>query len=96
MATHETQEFEMARPKIGIFSALFAVGGVLAWRWVQSRRSAQPPLARDLTRWEDEGGAVRPPAQPVAAVQAGTSAHRLNGNGADHAASGEPWPFPRS
>jgi hypothetical protein len=87
----------MARPRIGVFGALFAVGSVLAWRWVQKQRAAQPPLARDLTRWEGEGGSVTTPAQPVApAVQAAPTAHRHNGNGADHGATGDAWPFPRS
>ncbi|WP_109478466.1 hypothetical protein [Paraburkholderia sp. C35] len=84
----------MARPKIGVFGALFAVGSVLAWRWVQQRRAAQPPLARDITRWEDEGGSVTAPAPAAPAAQlASATAPLRNGNGADHS---EPWPFPRS
>ena len=87
----------MARPRIGIFGALFAVGSVLAWRWVQRQRAATPPLARDLTRWEGEGGSVsadRDALQP-ATLPGGT--HPRVGNGADHsAAGGGSWPFPRS
>ncbi|GAB2887358.1 hypothetical protein GCM10027093_23110 [Paraburkholderia jirisanensis] len=85
----------MARPKIGIFGALFAVGSVLAWRWVQKQRAAQAVPARDLTRWEGEGGAVTndQPLHPKAL--AGTT-HPRSANGADHSASGDAWPFPRS
>lgn len=83
----------MARPKIGVFGALFAVGSVLAWRWVQKQRAAQQPLARDLTRWEGEGGAVTESAQPAPGAQLTPAAHLRNGNGADHS---DPWPFPRS
>jgi hypothetical protein len=87
----------MARPRIGIFGALFAVGGVLAWRWVQRQRAAQPPLARDLTRWEGEGGNVTEFETNVGGPRA-TLAHASNGtgNGADHSATGDAWPFPRS
>ncbi|MDQ7981396.1 hypothetical protein QYH69_29625 [Paraburkholderia sp. SARCC-3016] len=86
----------MARPRIGIFSALFAIGGMLAWRWAQNRRAAQAATVRDLTRWEGEGGSVsadRDALQP-ATLPGGT--HPRAGNGADHAASGGAWPFPRS
>ncbi|MFC0575645.1 hypothetical protein [Paraburkholderia solisilvae] len=85
----------MARPRIGVFGALFAVGGMLAWRWAQKRRAAQTATARDLTRWEGEGGAVAD-AQPVqpAALPGGTQPR--GANGADHGAAGGAWPFPRS
>jgi len=88
----------MARPKIGIFGALCAMGGVLAWRWMQKRRSAQTTLHRDLTRWEGEGGAVTEtvPTATVSSAALPTSARLLNGNGADHSATGDAWPFPRS
>jgi hypothetical protein len=84
----------MARPKIGVFGALFAVGSLLAWRWVQNKRAAQQPLARDLTRWEGEGGAVTE-ADQTPAAQLAPASHLRNGNGADHSASGDAWPFPR-
>jgi hypothetical protein len=83
----------MARPRIGIFGALFAVGSVLAWRWVQKQRAAQAPLARDLTRWENEGGAVTEPQQPAPGAQMTPATHLRRGNGADHS---DAWPFPRS
>ncbi|MBP0591628.1 hypothetical protein J8I87_18215 [Paraburkholderia sp. LEh10] len=84
----------MARPKIGVFGALFAVGSVLAWRWVQRQRAAQAPLARDLTRWEGEGGSVTEP-QHAPGAEVAPAAHLRSGNGADHGASGDAWPFPR-
>ncbi|MFM0647293.1 hypothetical protein PQR14_23465 [Paraburkholderia bryophila] len=90
----------MGRPRIGIFGALMALGGFLAVRYVQQRnRAAQGPAARELSRWEGEGGAVAAPVAPaatVAAVNPDTpGAHGTNGaahpNGHDAA-----WPFPRS
>jgi hypothetical protein len=77
----------MARPSIGIFGALFAVGGVLAWKWVQSQDAAGRRTARDLSRWEDEGGKVLTPAS------AGASG--VNGHGAV-GGTAEAWHFPRS
>ncbi|GJH15426.1 hypothetical protein CBA19CS22_02810 [Caballeronia novacaledonica] len=78
----------MARPSIGIFGALFAVGSVLAWKWVQSQDLAGRRAARDLNRWEDEGGKVLSPS-------AGASAKAVNGHGV---VGGTPdaWHFPRS
>ncbi|TAM53801.1 MAG: hypothetical protein EPN57_08550 [Paraburkholderia sp.] len=48
----------MARPRIGVFGALIAVGGMIAWRWAQKHRASQARLAGELSRWEGEGGAV--------------------------------------
>lgn len=89
----------MARPRIGIFGALVAVGGVLAWRWAQKHRASQAHLNRELSRWEDEGGAVvnvaqAAPAAPmtpggVAPASGATGSNRSNG-------LGEAWPFPHS
>ncbi|WP_411829022.1 hypothetical protein [Paraburkholderia kururiensis] len=86
----------MARQKIGIFGALVAVGGVLAWRWAQKHRASQAWLNRDLSRWEEEGGAVvnttdatqQAPAHSMAAQHA-------MANGEDHSARRDAWPFPR-
>jgi len=44
----DKEKFDMARPKIGIFGAMMAVGGLLAWRWAQRRRASQANLNRDL------------------------------------------------
>jgi hypothetical protein len=93
----------MARPKIGIFGALMAVGGLLAWRWVQRQRASQPPLARDINRWEGEGGAVvsasQTPGTQTALKPASASSGLPNGaaNGSAHpGGSGDAWPFPHS
>jgi hypothetical protein len=98
----DNKEFAMGRPKIGIFGALVALGGFLALRYVQRNRVAQVPAARELSRWEGEGGTVATPPAPassVATASAGPSTpdttHGANGsahaNGKDAA-----WPFPRS
>jgi hypothetical protein len=87
----------MARP-IGIFGALMALGGFLAVRYVQRKRAGQFPSARELSRWEGEGGAVATPvpsAPSLTTESASASTHGANGsahaNGDDQA-----WPFPRS
>jgi hypothetical protein len=90
----------MARPKIGIFGALMALGGFLAVRYVQHRRAAHYPVARELSRWEDEGGAVAAPAPgaPASSQKAEGASPGTNGaNGSAHAnGDGGAWPFPRS
>ncbi|MFM0124482.1 hypothetical protein P0D73_37345 [Paraburkholderia sp. RL18-101-BIB-B] len=91
----------MARPKIGIFGALMALGGFLAVRYVQQRnRAAQVPVARELSRWENEGGTVAAPAAPTAnqattAGDANPSEHGANGSVYPNG-NGGAWPFPRS
>jgi hypothetical protein len=92
----------MARPKIGIFGALVAVGGLLAWRWAQKHRASQANLNRELSRWEDEGGTVAPTTQAAPtvanapAVAAGGTSPAAT-NGASHPNGlGEAWPFPHS
>ncbi|HEY4297660.1 MAG TPA: hypothetical protein VGM85_14405 [Paraburkholderia sp.] len=88
----------MARP-IGIFGALMALGGFLAVRYVQHKRAAHFPSARELSRWEGEGGAVATPAGGVTAQTAGPgagpSAPGVNGS-AHSNGDGRAWPFPRS
>ena len=87
----------MARP-IGIFGALMALGGFLAVRYVQHRRAAHVPSARELSRWEGEGGAVASPAAPAgnaAMESAAPGAHGANGS-AQANGDGRAWPFPRS
>jgi hypothetical protein len=86
----------MARAKFGLFGALFAVGGVLAWRWVQSQRDASKRATRELQRWEGEGGKVITPAS--ASVATPVSPVRPS-NGQRHGALGgtpEAWHFPHS
>jgi hypothetical protein len=89
----------MARPKIGIFGALMALGAFLAVRYLQRNRAAQLPAARELTRWEGEGGAVATPATPsgnaMAAESASPDAHGANAPGRANGNDGA-WPFPRS
>ncbi|RKE24390.1 hypothetical protein B0G76_8277 [Paraburkholderia sp. BL23I1N1] len=95
----------MGRPKIRIFGVLMALGGVLALRYVQRNRAAQALAARELSRWEGEGGTVATPATPatpsgsVSAASAGPStpdaAHGANGSARSNG-QGDAWPFPRS
>jgi hypothetical protein len=81
----------MARPGIGIFGALFAVGSVLAWRWSQAQRNNARRGMRELNRWEDEGGKVIAPSAAIAPPRP-----------SDDAANGvlggtrDAWHFPRS
>ncbi|HEX7912972.1 MAG TPA: hypothetical protein VF534_33425 [Paraburkholderia sp.] len=89
----------MARPKIGIFGALVALGGYMAFRYVQRSRSAQASAARDLSRWEGEGGAVAvasaaPSVNEVAAVHTVRVAPGANGSVFPDG-NGGAWPFPR-
>jgi hypothetical protein len=76
----------MARHSFGLFSALFAIGGVLAWKWVQSQDASQRRPMRDISRWEDEGGKVLTPA---------SAAHAVNGSSTVGGTS-DAWHFPRS
>ncbi|MFM0734579.1 hypothetical protein PQQ52_29275 [Paraburkholderia sediminicola] len=92
----------MGRPKIGIFGALMALGGFLALRYVQRNRAAQIPVARELSRWEDEGGTVATPPTPAGSVTAASAvastpdtAHGANGSAHPNGKEGA-WPFPRS
>ncbi|WP_233862658.1 hypothetical protein [Paraburkholderia adhaesiva] len=88
---------------VGAFGALLAVGalgataGMMAKHWAQRHRAQRTSYYRDLSRWEDEGGALATNGSGGSAVVAfsadrpGTAsdtAHRGDG------AAGEPWPFP--
>lgn len=93
----------MARPKIGVFGALVAVGGMIAWRWAQKHRASQARLTGELNRWEGEGGAVATQsAQPAAApsMSAGGPGPGVASNGAGQGAFGhvggtrDAWIFP--
>jgi hypothetical protein len=77
----------MARHSIGLFGALFAVGSVLAWKWVQSKDAAGRRTMRDLNVWEDEGGKVLTPSSAAGAP--------VNGQGAV-GGTADAWHFPRS
>ena len=80
----------MARPKIGILGALVAVSGMLAWRWVQKHRASQTRLVQELSRWENEGGAVAVSTQAAPLLApARRSRSALSGGAAPGA-----WRFP--
>jgi hypothetical protein len=88
----------MARPKLGLFGVLFAVGSVLAWKWAQAQRDAAKRAPRELNRWEGEGGKVVTPASASASEPA-ASAKPANGNGTGNGALGgtsDAWHFPHS
>lgn len=96
----------MAHPRIGIFGALVAVGGVIAWRWAQKHRAAQARLSSELNRWEAEGGALASTAQaaPVEAavgdvskVSPGDVSPSAVPNGRAHVGgTRDAWRFPHS
>jgi len=89
----------MARPKFGLFGALFAIGSVLAWRWAQAQRDASKRGARELHRWEDEGGKVVTPASASAASAVAPATPAKPSNGVCNGALGstpEAWNFPHS
>ncbi|HEY2021115.1 hypothetical protein [Paraburkholderia sp.] len=83
----------MARPTIGIFGALMALGGFLAVRYVQQKRTGQLSPARELNRWENEGGAVVA-ARPGEVTTAAPAARSTNGSGQANRQD-RAWPFPR-
>ncbi|WP_233828937.1 hypothetical protein [Paraburkholderia sp. ZP32-5] len=83
----------MARPTIGIFGALMALGGFLAVRYVQNKRTGQFSPARELSRWENEGGAVAA-ARPAEVAAAAPATQSTNGSGQMNG-EGRAWPFPR-
>jgi hypothetical protein len=89
----------MARPKFGLFGALFAIGSVLAWRWAQAQRDASKRGARELHRWEDEGGKVVTPASASTVPPVPPAAPAKPSNGVGNGALGstpEAWNFPHS
>ncbi|MBN3852392.1 MULTISPECIES: hypothetical protein [unclassified Paraburkholderia] len=93
----------MSKNKPGLFGTLMAVGalgataGMLALRWSQRHRMQRQHLHRDLSRWEDEGGALSETAgalNAAAAKPADETATRASG--AADEANGNAWPFPTS
>ncbi|CAE6699962.1 hypothetical protein [Paraburkholderia haematera] len=89
----------MGRPKIGIFGALVALSGYLAVRYMQRNRAAQALAARELSRWEGEGGTVATSATLSGSASAGPSTpgatQGANGSARPNG-QGDAWPFPRS
>ncbi|WP_153099909.1 hypothetical protein [Paraburkholderia hayleyella] len=88
----------MARLRTGILmGALAAVGGMLVWQWTQKQRASQVRLARELNRWEGEGGSLAPGVAPPlnqAAHEQESARHTLNVE--RRRAGARPWPYPRS
>ncbi len=85
----------MARPKIGIFGALVAVGGMLAWRWALKHRASQARLANELNRWEEEGGAMSASAQSAPHAGQEATPHDVVPNGAGRVGgTRDAWTFP--
>jgi hypothetical protein len=84
----------MARPKIGLFGALFAVGSVLAWKWAQAKRDTARRIPRDLNRWEDEGGKVITPS--TTATSAARPPKGANGSNGAIGSTPDAWHFPHS
>jgi hypothetical protein len=82
----------MARPTIGIFGVLMALGGFLAVRYVRHKRTGQFSAARELSRWENEGGAVA--AAGPGDVAAAPATQGTNGSGQVNG-EGHAWPLPR-
>jgi hypothetical protein len=86
----------------GVFLGAF-LGGAALYLWQKSRRMAPSPLARDITRWEDEGGAVS--TQTAWGEKAGDPIDASNGRALPATRSGgtanpgstpDAWNFPRS
>ena len=87
----------MARPRIGIFGALVAVGGVLAWRLAQKHRASQARLAGELNRWEAEGGALAATTQEApSAMGSQVSPGAMSNGHAQVGGTATAWHFPHS
>jgi hypothetical protein len=79
--------------------ALGATAGMMAWRWSQRHRAQRSSYYRDLSRWEDEGGALASNASGSAAAGVGAEAPGVAASGTaaprqSDGAAGAPWPFP--
>lgn len=87
--------------------ALGATAGMMAWRWSQRHRAQRSSYYRDLSRWEDEGGALASNGAagavaigadvPGAATSAMSAMSATSGTAAirqSDGAAGTPWPFP--
>jgi hypothetical protein len=98
----------MSTNRTNLVGALLAVGalgataGMMAWRWSHRHRMQRASYHRDLTRWEDEGGALATSAHNAAAAAPGKAAETLSAGAAPtsnaarqgNGSAGEPWPFP--
>ena len=79
------------------------LGGAALYLWQKSRRIGVAPLPRDITRWEDEGGAVTSSPQwadKVADQNDAKNGHVTRVAGTDLSrkpgATPDAWNFPRS
>lgn len=82
------------------FLATAVLGGALYWLWQKARQPSGVPHGREITRWEDEGGAVHGGSSEVTGASRGQAA-RMGGSGAAqpaHSGGSTPdaWLFPRS
>jgi hypothetical protein len=91
----------MSRQRLGLFGTLAAMGAVgaaagLAWRWAQRHRAMSAAPARELSRWEGEGGALAEGADSASANGASAGAMTSRGGVAEssNGASSDAWPFP--
>lgn len=84
----------MVRPRIGIFGALVAVGGMIAWRWAQRHRASQARLAGELARWEAEGGALASSTQAAPATAPAMSPGAVPNGHAHVGGTRDAWHFP--
>jgi hypothetical protein len=84
---------------VGTLAAVGAVGAAagLAWRWAQRRRAMSVAPARDLSRWEGEGGALADDGASQNAAN-GVGAGAMTGRGgvaeSSNGAISGAWPFP--
>lgn len=99
----------MLKNRTSLVGALLAVGalgataGMMARRWSQRHRAQRTSYYRDLSRWEDEGGALAanvtngsggPAASVSGADRLGAAASGAEAARQGDGAAGEPWPFP--
>lgn len=86
----------------GVFLGAF-LGGAALYLWQKSRQTVVSPLPRDITRWEDEGGAVH--TQPKWVDKVSDPKDTKNGHATsvvgtdlsgDLGSTPNAWNFPRS
>ncbi len=81
------------------------LGGALVWLWKKTREEGSVAGHREITRWEDEGGAL-PDGEQVRSRKPSRARNRLRvaasdasgGAATDHTVGSTPdaWKFPRS
>ena len=83
------------------FLAAALIGGFAAWLWKQTRSGSHAMPHGEITRWEDEGGAVHALDEAPAAASASRRAPGSNAaepvlNGSATGSTPEAWKFPRA